>query len=145
MKQIKFRGKRLDNGQWAKGSLLQSEIDVNRLAVKAAICTRFANDFGVETHEIDPLTVGQFTGMVDKEEKEIFEGDIIREWLLDSQEPEGGFWWNAIVKEYKGCWCLIQVDFDYERNNEMPTLLYEDFSEIEVIGNIHDNPELTKQ
>jgi uncharacterized phage protein (TIGR01671 family) len=129
MKQIKFRGKRLDNGQWVEGSLI--------LPHKGNDSYFIVDDNGVD-HEVNPATVGQFTGMVDKEEKEIFEGDIIREWLLDSQEPEGGFWWNAIVKQYKGCWCLIQVDFDYERNNEMPTLLYEDFSEIEVIGTIYE-------
>lgn len=86
----------------------------------------------------------QFTGICDNTGKEIFEGDVCREWLVDNMEDDGGFWWMAIVEFYNGCWTLKQIGFDYEKANEDPTLLHSERN-IEVIGNIYENPELLTQ
>lgn len=70
MREIKFRGKRLDNGEWVYGFALfsqdKSEAVIAKLTDTESVC-----------ENVGPATVGQFTGLHDKNGKEIYEGDII--------------------------------------------------------------------
>lgn len=114
MREILFRGKRKDNGEWAYGDLEHNGKGEMKW---------------VNGDEIIPETVGQFTGLTDKNGKKIFEGDIV-----------------------KGCLSIvfsIYFDLDYlqfraelsdgtERNIDY----YGNSEKLEVIGNIFDNPEL---
>ena len=132
MREILFRGKRIDNGEWTQGFFFQ-------IWEKAFILRGTTN--GVPNMiEVDPLTIGPFTGLTDKNGKKIFEGDIIRVTFesdcLAGCEPE--------------CWSeLCEVFYDNEHhawftkiNDEIGEWLYEYDGECEVISNIHDNPEL---
>lgn len=126
MREIKFRGKRLDNGEWIYGSLLVSHFKDDKK--ERYFITQFSGNYTFE-HEVDPATVGQYTGLKDKNGKEICEGDI----LLD----ESGTY--AVVGYSMGA---FYVDF-----GEGFDLQYfaECIHEIcEVVGNIHDDPELLK-
>lgn len=126
MREIKFRGKRLDNGEWLYGSLLVSHFKDDKK--ERYFITQFSGNYTFE-HEVDPATVGQYTGLKDKNGKEICEGDI----LLD----ESGTY--AVVGYSMGA---FYVDF-----GEGFDLQYfaECIHEIcEVVGNIHDDPELLK-
>ena len=138
MREIIFRGKRCDNGEWIGGSLVHQtlfygdETDCYHILHGG----EFDCDF-YDAEEVIPETIGQFTGLIDKNGKKIFEGDIVKEADIvhngEIQIPGHIF---CVVMRH-GCWCVIPAN-DAEEwdflNSYIPT--------IEVIGNIHDNPEL---
>lgn len=124
MREIKFRGKRLDNGEWVIGSYIEAE---NRdLSIAHQIVPY---ESGEAVREVDPVTVGQYTGLKDKNGREIYEEDI----LFD----ESGVY--AVVCYSMGTFC---VDFGEGFDLQYFT---DGIHEIcDVVGNIHDNPELLK-
>lgn len=140
MREIKFRGKSLD-GKWLFGYIYRY---VNRDGIDTVAIIEIENngfDATLNLHKISHNTVGQCTGLHDKNGKEIYEGDIIRSfdskgepiihYLLYDNE-ESGF--VAILKgSTKG-------DFGYGRSYQQ----WITECEKEVIGNVHDNPELLK-
>ena len=128
MREILFRGKRLDNGKWEKGNLFERHSDGGTY-----ICVgtrRTTIDW-----EVDPSTVGQYTGLKDKNGKRIFEGDIL---LLDDIK--------GIVNYGTGCFCVELPGPDYlYRNNPAIDMVLNEYPGLEIIGNVHDNPELLKE
>ena len=118
MRQIKFRGKDF-LGRWHYGHLHQATGGANLM-----IQVDSFESFGVL-----PDTVGQFTGLLDKNGKDICEGDII---TFDNH-LQGV---SQVVYDYAG--------FDVVSNNYRTTLRPMMNNHIRVIGNIHDNPELLK-
>ena len=129
MRTIKFRGKRIDNGEWAYGSLAETH----------GIPTTPDNPvYMMDWHEVDPATVGQFTGLLDKNGKEIYEGDILMLGSSDAGICEVK--WN----ESQLAFC---IRFYYERNLGIRPLgaWARDGKDIAILGNIHDNPELLNE
>ena len=116
MREILFRGKRIDNDEWVYGDLV-------RIGNKSYI-----------THCVDPDTVGQYTGLTDKNGKKIFEGDIV-------VVPLSGKSAKGIVEYFKTDICGFVVITQPEYSN----YVLQKNSTYEVIGNIHDNPELLEE
>ena len=137
MREILFRGKRVDNGEWVEGGFCYG---ANRN--EPIICPK--HDFSTE---VIPETVGQYTGLTDKNGKKIFEGDIVAGalWWQERQKNgavtfrDGSFgllWYRGEPLEFTYC-CYLPVE-QFNAFTSMCNIVYE------VIGNIHDNPELLK-
>lgn len=122
MRKISFKGKRVDNNEWEYGYLCRYGFAGKE---KYYIIPYYASDlYGIE---VDPETVGQFTGSDDKNEKGIFEGDICKYnnyiGLISFDKEKSMF-----IFTYGGD---IEIDFSFISAKKL-----------EVIGNIHDKPEL---
>lgn len=128
MNEILFRGKRINNDEWVEGDLLQN-IDCIKIREHEKSIKAIAKSFVVY-----PETVGQYTGLPDKNGKKIFKGDIVKE--EDCVH-------NGEVQIMGDIW---QIDFKdgvfYAYNKKKGTAFAYWLKTPEVIGNIHDNPEL---
>lgn len=133
---IKFRGKRVENDEW----IYSSSIIIKEVA---GVDNVFLNEGG-KWLRILPKTVGQYTGLKDKDGNEIYEGDLIA--LYRDYDIVGGkivetraYDLEAVIFT-KGGFCTNESD-----DLLMGNWITEADSEYEVIGNIHDNPELLNQ
>ena len=141
MREILFRGKRLDNGEWVYGSFLQVEHEDGSFTT--AIFQK--KDAGGDA-EVFPATVGQYTGLNDKNGKRIFEGDILRiakisDGLGSYYHPPLDYPVNVVVK-WDLCAWMWKTLYEDKRYISFPNAWCH--YECEIIGNIHDNPELLK-
>ena len=127
MRDILFRGKRKDNREWVYGY-------VYRIWERVYILWGMTNDVP-NMIEVDPETVGQYTGLTDKNGKKIFEGDIVEHHVQgDILVNRGVIVWD----ERNGCWL-------HQLNTMRPTLYMFNSKAWKIIGNIHDNPELLQK
>ena len=113
MREILFKGKRVDNGKWTEGYFFKSWDKVFLLWGMTGDCPNM--------EEVVPETVGQFTGLCDKNGKKIFEGDIV-------ESPHG----TQGVVEWQNAECafLVNIGDDWQTMDDCP---------YEVVGNIYDN------
>jgi hypothetical protein len=132
MREIRFRGKRKDNGEWVYGYLIGNDVIVGNIV-----------EFNVEYfntefwYKVDPETVGQYTGLHDRNGREIYKGDIIS---TDLDRP-----YNIVV--FRNGAFMFQChdngkdyyDYMFSVDEESDRWEYG-----EVIGNIYDTPELLK-
>lgn len=145
MREIKFRGK-TKQGEWVEGSYVYAHKWFGTDEAGHFITSIYGSDRVL----VMPETIGQFTGLYDKNGKEIYEGDVVEFVVFD---------YNCNDKLYRGVvkWSdeeNITPSFLIWKNNEseyygndgafdLGCVVYQD-DEFEVIGNIYDNPELIK-
>ena len=132
MREILFRGKRVDNGEWIQGDIVQFPVH--------GVVRIVEQEPSYKDAEVDSDTVGQYTGLTDKNGRKIFEGDIIH--LEYSQVFFGGVYFGEYTAEvsYKEG-CFITDGINNGDEIETPLSGFNN-DEVEIIGNIHDNPEL---
>lgn len=153
MREILFRGKRDDNGEWIESA------DIMRNTIRGALCLTDARCRDWDS--VCPETLGQFTGLCDKHGTKIFEGDIIRYNTDDGFDCQSLVQFGEYAQDGSAGECnaravvgwYVDVDNftcpDWAENHPelFPDYLFQqNLKEVaaccEVIGNIHDNPEL---
>ena len=134
MREILFRGK-THNGEWKQGYYVE-QYGAKEIYLPDGV----DREYGFDHYHVIPETVGQYTGLTDKNGKKIFEGDIV---LFEDESPSN--------YEYHDCTEMRCGAIEYGDNCfyitdriavEMEDLIYDGKLDVEVIGNIHDNPEL---
>ena len=133
MREILFRGKRIDNDEWVEGCYLYDK----------KYDKHYITEVGTHCGEVIPETVGQYTGVTDKNGKRIFEGDIVQSQASDNQED----WKNWRVEYVNGSFVFTR-DLPRKKHKYEENLLCEEEIELyglAVIGNIHDSPELLEE
>ena len=142
MREILFRGKRVDNGEWAKGYYIEAHYHwhnhgVHKEWIVSAACANGGWFTIYGRYPVVADTVGQYTGLTDKNGKKIFEGDVVKRCFTltrgpnkESRETQVG----VVRYDNVTCGYLIRGACNLRRQWPGDT--------IEVIGNIHDNPEL---
>ena len=144
-REILFRGKRTDNGKWVEGfwAILPTDSGEPEYTIIEPV-----DDDICLWHRppVDPATVGQYTGLKDRNGKRIFEGDIVRadDYIFSLKYGKCGGTPNAETYGYMGFYLEAvsegtKLCAHYGLRDDM---CY--FTDIKVIGNIHDNPELLK-
>ena len=142
MREILFRGKREDNGQWVIGFLSKTRGLDNKLH----ICIDYEEKGVMCSSIVIPETVGQYTGLTDKNGNKIFEGDILRYYDDEIQIVE----WN---KDFSNL--MLHTYCKYERKKGRKVVIENSdgwnwihdypLNKMSIIGNIYDNPELLKE
>lgn len=127
-REILFRGKRVDNGEWVVGDLIHRQIWSTHLTIIRVSDDCFDH---YEEYEVQPETVGQFTGLLDKNCNKIFEGGVVKCYSLEYGYTNKAVYYN----QDKARFVLSSLGTDYD---------FDEYITFEVIGNIHDNKELLK-
>ena len=128
MREILFRGKREDNGEWVDGDLRHGGYYFGD--AKMYIFVPFAHT--IINHPVVPETVGQYTGLKDKNGKRIFEGDILDHYAQS----------DIIVNRGVVFWDEKNARWAHKLRTMNPCFYMYKSEAFEIIGNIHDNPEL---
>lgn len=148
MREILFRGKKLDNGEWVEGAYFKHDTVKTCLSSddpkpKYLILQDGFCDWGFEPPihgvAVDPATVGQYTGLT-ANGKKIFEGDIGRYRQTDGAKRNGA----PILCTGKVVYNAETASYAVDSRDDAGCKYFDYFpiKDFEVIGNIHDNPEL---
>lgn len=172
MREILFRGKRRDNGKWVEGSLAASNgvINIGRAYILPSFTNLYSDRFSEARIgnfiEVYPNTVGQYTGLCDKNGKKIFEGDIVEYNTFNDfdcysivgfgEYPQDGSSGEYNARMCTG-WFVKVSNFtcpDWADSEDEPWMFFSEYlswqnlleiaSDCEVIGNIHDNIDLVR-
>lgn len=126
MREILFKAKRMDNGEWVEGDLSYIVHDKKRMYVFPSVGLDSA-----DRYEVDPETLCQYTGLKDTNGKRIWENDFVS---VENSADEG----IGKVEFLGGMWFV-----DGEPCNSLYDIIYYSDAEVNVIGNTFDNPDMS--
>ena len=146
IREVIFRGKRTDNGEWIEGSLLGID-----WCDKPSTYSIAPNTPVSVFYSVIPETVGQYTGLTDKNGKRIFEGDIVRATIERAERCQSPRIENGVI----GYDCIGMIGLILYKDKNGENVWSDFFNELslsgliedyyfEIIGNIHDNPDILK-
>lgn len=167
MREILFRAKEIEKGKWVYGAYFahqkvnlciiteQDEVKKNtqHLIVQDKIACDWNFENGIQVVDVNPETIGQYTGLEDKNGTKIFDGDIVKYTRTNMYAPTASFHNQDLISLHRIYWNDEKHCF-YEEHYKLPDkecigggcLNFNDERAdeniIEVIGNIYDNPEL---
>lgn len=136
MREIKFRGFNTKNNQWLYGSHI-----LNR-GKHFVAPDEFADGKTWKDYEVEPKTIGEFTGLFDEDGREIYEGDIIK--IVEEFDDENVYTRNGVV-------CFVEGIYELQDKNGkhfayLGWMQNDDaITKLEVVGNIYDNPGLMEK
>lgn len=143
MREMLFRGKRVDNGEWVQGFYVCKKRPYFKdkgVNLEHIICDNVEVEDGnykqfvdtiMTTYVVNPETIGQYTGLTDMNGNKIFEGDTV--WN-SYDEDYGKVEWDNDMAKFIITFSTFTVDFDSVCGEEL-----------EIVGNVYDNPELIKE
>ena len=147
MREILFKAKRLDNGEWVEGFYFEFKGETYIAEMRQTFMTTYYTeesvvDFNMRAYEVEAETICQYTGLTDKNGNKIWENDIVKCYSFDCSGREVEFisdvFWDDcswLLHEEEHCDGML---FYFDKNIKFESHV----SEIEVIGNIFDNAEL---
>lgn len=147
-REILFRGKRVDNGEWVYGYLFDDgyqnprHVFVGGLMIdeyKGTACDEWDIN-GIDFYDVKPNTICQYTGLTDKNRKKIFEGDIVRYGEVCGEVKFGLHESNWQIGKYNQGF-FVTFPKEYLLRNELGYWR----NKIVVVGNVFDNPELLEE
>lgn len=142
MREILFRGKRVGNGEWAEG-FYACVLDSHYI-ITGRFDSLTNGIINSEAYKVDLETVGRFTGLTDTNGRKIFEGDILR--VTDEHKE-----YITFVRCVDNTLCVdifvdntgvLELDYDYTAIGFAEDFWKNQSCKVEIIGNVHDNPEL---
>ena len=137
-REILFRGKRIDNGEWVYGTVFYYKEENACYTINNLSTLHFTNeDSSFSGYRVNPKTVGQSTGLSDKNGVMIFQGDVLlsESWGSNARSKRK----THIVEWGRVGWLVSGYNGDVEVKPSLDVRY-----DWQVIGNIHDNPELSK-
>ena len=150
MREILFKAKRVDNGEWVDGYLFDNGFDgeEKKYFIGGLIIEKYNGTAcdewditGIDFYEIDPETICQFTGLCDKNGKKIWENDILKTWPDEYAQVKFGLYSTGFASDdYNQGFYMDFMDNEYYRHE----LGYWAGKSV-VIGNIFDNKELLQE
>ncbi len=150
-REILFKGKRIDNGKWAEGDLIIFGIDTHIVPICGEISVIEPQDnkdcdyrISLQSHAVDFETVCQYTGLTDKNDRKIFEGDIVKYHFGEAVAPIKFGSYQSCFDSQQTEHCGFYVDWKTKRNYRKDLGYWVHMVDAEIVGNIYDNPELLK-
>ena len=132
-REIKYRGKRQDNGEWVYGSLVQHS---GRTEILVAHSQQILD---YDLYVVHPETVGQYINRKDKDGKDIYES-----YIVDVQDSADGLISEMKAGRYKVVYSQVDCAFILEQLDGKHGIAFDETMSLAVVSNIHDNPELIK-
>lgn len=145
MREILFRGKRIDNDEWVSGFYVCKKLPYFKdkgVNLEHLICDNMEIEDGnykqfvdtiMTTYVVNPETIGQYTGVTDVNGNKIFEGDIVISDYIDYEDERGVVQWDSDIAKFIITFSTFTIDFDNVYGREL-----------EIVGNIRDKLNIKK-